>query len=216
MFGVNILVKTDRLILKLVPVSSEDLPHIARNFSSMKVFLYTQQLYSQTLENEKEWFNKVQTSATDVVWGLLPDGEENLIGITGLHRKDYEGSCVSGIIIWDTAWWGKGVASHSHLARTLWAADYDNRLTIKSHVRSNNHGSYKALEKVGYLRTGIELRTCFREGKFLDTYGYQWVHPERLDVLFREEGGVPPQQYQEGINKAQKALDLARQVVSFP
>lgn len=216
MFGVKISISIDGITIHLEPFSEDALPNLAKHFCSMKVFMYTQQLFAQTLENEKDWYNKMRVSPNDVVWGIRPEGETQFIGTTGLHQLDLSLSCVSGIIIWDTNWWHRGIATRAHLGRTMYAADYLSRFTIKSHVRADNVGSYKALERKGYIRTGIDPRTTFRQGKFLDTYNYIWFHPERISVLFKEEGGVPPLEYQEGIAKAQVALSLAREVVNFP
>lgn len=213
MFGMKMTINHIDLAVHLIPLSSEDLPILAQNFNSLDVLMFTQQLFAQTLENEQDWYDKKRKSEDEVLWGIRPGESERLIGVTALHQLDLSGSCTSGIIIWDKNWWNKGVASRTHLARTLFAADFLNRNTIKSLVRTKNPGSFKALERVGYIRTGIELRTTYRQGKFLDTYHYTWLNPDRLHLLYPE--GLP-EEYESSVEKARVALDLARQVVSFP
>lgn len=214
MYGITMRVEKDGIGLTLRAFSKEDLPELVRHFNSMRVHMYTGGLFGQTLENEEEWYEKKRKDTSECVWAIQPDGSEVAVGVTGLHEVDNRyGSSSSGIIIWDLKWWRKGIASRAHLARTLFAADYLNRLTIKSSVRVENPASLKALLRVGYHITGIEPRTALRAGKFLDTHLLCWIHPEKTALLFPE--GVP-EIYNEALNRARNALALAREVVTFP
>jgi len=213
MFGMNMIVSYDGFSVSLRPLSAADLPNLVKHFNSMKVHMYTMGLFAQTLENEEDWYNKNRTDPTSCLWAIVPEGTDSPVGITGLHNIDVNGSCTSGIIIWDTSWWGKGVATRSHLARTLFAADYLGRSTIKSAARIANKGSYRALLRLGYNKVGIEPRTFLRAGKYLDTQIFCWINPERVNILFPE--GLP-KKYEKGVLAAGKALSEARKTVSFP
>ena len=145
----------------------------------------------------------------------MTDNQDDIpIGVTALHKIDnHINSCVSGIIIWDSAWWGKGIASAAHLGRTLFAADYLNRFTIKSQARVENTASCKALERVGYSLYCTVPLSARRAGRWLDTNQYIWINPDMLPILF--PAGVPDQ-YSPGIERAREALFTARQAVEFP
>lgn len=213
MYGMRMAVRKDGFTVYLVPVKETQLSVIAENFSNMKVHMYTQQLFAQTLENEREWYNRMRTDTDHIVWGILPEGEEEIVGVTGLHKiNNVAGTCTSGIVIFKTDWWGKGVASRTHLARTFFAAKYLSRNTIKSGVRTPNEASKKALERVGYTVTGIEPRTEFRNGIYIDSYTLIWINPERVDLLYPE--GLPVQ-YKDGVERARSALVLASSCVQF-
>lgn len=213
MFGIQMKIRLDGFFVDLRPLFKADLPNLVTHFNSMKIHMYTSGLYAQTLENEEEWYNKTRSEKDSCVWGIQPQGSEKVVGITSLHGIDMFGSATSGIIIWDTKWWGKGVAKRAHLGRTLFAADYLDRLTIKSSVRSENNGSRRALLGVGYNVTGLEPRTSFRAGKFIDTLNLVWINPERVNILFPE--GLP-EIYKDGVEKAKIAISTARRVVEFP
>lgn len=213
MFGMQMQVSYGELAISLRPFAKEDLPIIVKRFSSMKVHMYTMGLFAQTLESEEEWYQKRSQDPSSCIWAIVPQGQTEPIGTTGLHNIDLWGSATSGIAIWDTNWWGKGVATRSHLARTLFAADYLQRYTIKSAARVNNQGSVKALLKVGYNKTGVEPRTFCRAGKYLDTQLFCWLHPERIGVLYPQ--GLP-KRYKKGVQRAKEALAKAREVVYFP
>lgn len=213
MYGITMHVEQDSLGVTLRAFSKEDLPELLKYWNSMRVHMYTMGLFAQTLENEIEWYEKTRQDRDSCSWAIVPDGSETAVGVTSLHHLDLFGSSSSGIIIWDPKWWNKGIASRTHLARTLFAADYLNRLTIKSSVRTENPASLRALQRVGYHLTGIEPRTAMRAGRFLDTHLLCWIHPEKTGLLFPE--GVP-EAYTEALKRGSNALALARQVVSFP
>lgn len=212
MFGMTMVVEHKDQKVTLRPFCKEDLVEVAKGFSSMEVHRYTMQTFSQTLENEQEWYDGMRKSKEDVAWAIVPQGSDVPVGITGLHRIDIFGSCTSGIVIWDKSWWGKGVASCSHLARTLFAADQLNRYTIQSGARVPNQGSFKALQAVGYHLVGVEPRTGYRDGSFMDSYRLVWLNPERISILFPE--GLP-RKFRQSVTKAQSTLNLAREVVRF-
>lgn len=214
MYGMNMTVTHKGLTVHLRPFSKEDIAVLVRYFSSMKTHMNTAGMFGQTLESELEWYEKNRTDPDCVTWAIQPEGCDEPIGVTSLHKiNSRDGSCSSGIIIWRQDWWGRGVASACHLARTLFAADYLNRSIIRSSVRTGNPGSFRALERVGYTIWGTEPRSTLRAGKWLDTYMLAWIHPERVSVLYPE--GLP-KKFAAGVKRAAKALALARREVIFP
>jgi RimJ/RimL family protein N-acetyltransferase len=213
MFGINLRVKTERIAVDLRPACREDMRELVKHFSSMRVHLYTNGLFAQTLENEEEWYEKVRKSEDHCTWLIQPEGYDKPIGTTGFHNiNTRENSCTSGIIIWDADWWGKGVASAAHLGRTLFAADYLNRLVIRSCVRTENEASRRALQRVGYTVWGSEPVDDLRAGKWLDTDHLIWFHPEKYQFFY--PNGLP-EKYTEGVKKAKIALDKARRCVEL-
>lgn len=203
--------------LLLRPFRMEEMIIVANGFSDLEVTVNTRVLFGQTKEGEQDWYERVRKEKDSVIWAIVPHIKQGInhtpIGVTGIHDIDStSGSCTTGIIIWDKSYWNKGVAYHSHLARTLFAADYLNRATIRTWVRAHNESSLKAVQKVGYNVVGIEPRTAFRQGRYIDSLSLVWFNPERINQLFPE--GLP-NQYKEGVTKAQKALALARQVVEL-
>ena len=213
MFGINMQVKHDSLVVNLRPFTKADLPILVEHFSSMKIHMNTQGLFGQTLENEEGWYEKVRKDEDSCVWAIQPANSDIPIGVTSLNNiTSRANSCVSGIIIWDIDWWNKGVASATHLARTMFAADFLNRFTIRSEVRVQNEASRKALERVGYTVWGVEPLSVFKGGVWLDTNYLIWLHPEKICILYPDK---LPEQFEAGVEKAKLALELARKEVVF-
>lgn len=201
-------------VVKLRAFKRDDVPVLVEHFSSMKVQLYTLGIFGQPLENELEWYDKNRQDPDSVTWAIVPHGQDTPIGVTGLHKiNSRNNSCTSGIIIWDSTWWGRGVATAAHLGRTLFAADYLNRWMIRSSAYSQNEASWRAMERVGYTVWGTEPVFEERAGKWLCLQHTIWLHPERVAVLFPD--GLP-EKYAAGVERATIALETARKEVAFP
>jgi RimJ/RimL family protein N-acetyltransferase len=214
MFGVNMIVRHNGQVVCLRPFSKNDIPELVKHFSSMEVNQYTQMLFAATEEGEEHWYEEKRTDKDSCVWAIQPEGSDVAIGVTELGNiTSRVNSSSSGIVIWDKSWWGKGVASAAHLGRTLFAADYLNRFTIRSSVRVPNIASRKALERIGYTVWGTEPLVVCRGGVWLDTLQLIWIHPDRVSVFSPD---VVPEMYKAGIENAKVALNTARTEVEFP
>lgn len=201
-----------RKVLLRAP-SKNDLSELVAHFSSMKIHMFTNGLFAQTLENETEWFEKNRKDPDSCLWLIQPDGYDLPVGVTGLHGLVNLGnSSSSGIIIWDPEWWGKGIASSAHIGRTFFAANFLNRFSIHSSVRTANNASRRALERVGYTVWGEEPCDDFRDGKWLSTYHLIWIRPDMANFLFN---GDIPERYIPGIEKSKNALEIAKTEVVF-
>ncbi|HBC45131.1 MAG: GCN5-related N-acetyltransferase [Candidatus Collierbacteria bacterium GW2011_GWB1_45_35] len=214
MFGVTMVVSHKEQEVVLRAFSKDDLPILVKNFSSMKVHMHTKGMFAQTLENETEWYEKRRVDPSCCLWAIQPKGSDVPIGVSGIHElSNRENSCYSGIIIWDPAWWGKGVASAAHLGRTMFAANFLNRFTIRSTVRVVNEASRKALERVGYTVWGEEPVDDYRGGEWLDTYHLIWFRPNAVSLFYRN--GIP-EKYRAGVERAAETLEIAKKEVVFP
>jgi RimJ/RimL family protein N-acetyltransferase len=97
MFGINMMVSHNEVKIRLRPLSKNDIPILTEKFSSMKVHLFTNGLFGQTLENEEEWYESRRKSDGDCIWAIQPLDSEIPIGVTGIHEiKSRENSCSSG------------------------------------------------------------------------------------------------------------------------
>jgi len=206
MFGNTFRVVSDRLTLVLRPAKESDIPKMAEGMSDWQVRRYLGAMGGVMESNERDWINRTSESRDTVLWLIQPEGVDvdYAIGSTALHHiDDSYNSSGSGFVIWDKTWWGKGVASLAHIARTWFAARQLNRFTIVSHVFTPNEGSWRALEKVGYIRTGLELRRKVVDGNFIDAYVYSWINPYTLSITY--PNGLP-KEYEEGVRKAEETI----------
>lgn len=125
-FGPMMTVTTKRgLELELAPFARDELRPFVDGFAHGTVTQYFAEHRAQTLETEQAWYDKTIADKESIVWGIwAKDGETwRLIGGTSLVNitRKHVHTATSGIIIVDKHYWGKGVASASHHARTWYA-----------------------------------------------------------------------------------------------
>lgn len=212
MFGCTFKIIGNNLNLILRPAVDSDVPKMTKDLSDWEVRKYLGFVEGLTENGEREWIKRTAEDRTCVTWLIQPEGMTEAIGSTGLHKLNDTHSCVSGLVIWDKNWWRKGVAYTSHIGRTWFAAKQMAKYTITSFVFSPNIGSWKALEKVGYTRTGIEPVSKVVNGTFVDKYIYTWINPIYTPILF--SNGIP-KEYASAIQKAKDTLELGDAYIKY-
>lgn len=215
MFGPKMRVEWNGFGVSLVPFKKEWMDGVADKMSSIEVNRYTLSNRGYSTQDEEEWFDRMRTNQSDISWAILPDGEDFPVGTTGLHSIDEFGKAATGIIIWNRSWWGRGVASRTHLMRTWYAADVKNRLVIHSSCFVPNIGSRRALQKVGYFITGKQLRYGYADGKYMDMYILTWLNPERIHMLYPDGKCRIGKGFHKALKRAQETLDKARELVQL-
>lgn len=157
----------DSLTIELAPLTSAVMGEFvegAGRLQSLEVTRFLGRRLSPVVEDEMEWFEKVRKDKESVVWGVwLVDGETRvLVGNTSLNAIETFPASVtqatSGVMIFKP-YWGKGIASRIHMARTWYAFSELGVTRIKSAVVQGNEASRRALEKCGYTLVYVEHNT---------------------------------------------------------
>lgn len=167
-FGHIIKLKTDTgLQLELAPFTRDEVVQFAERFSRLSITKFLNSMNAQTAETEQSWYDKMIVDQTRLVWGIWAcDGERTLIG--SFDFKDISravlAQATNGIVIFDTAYWGKGVATAVHKASFLYGFKHLGLVRIKSAVMHGNGASLRAMEKVGFTVVYTERNTNFRDG----------------------------------------------------
>jgi RimJ/RimL family protein N-acetyltransferase len=155
--------------VRLGPICAEQLQTVIPWFADLDVRRYLGGVAAFTLEQEKEWYERISKSDHDVVWGTYVD--ERLIGVTGIHQIDWiNRHAITGNLIGEKGEWGKGYGSEAVALRTRFAFDQLNLEKLKTKVFLPNAASRRALEKAGYIPCGLERRELFREGTWHDAW----------------------------------------------
>jgi RimJ/RimL family protein N-acetyltransferase len=150
------------------------------------------------LEDEQEWFEKTRQDKSTLVWGIwVIEGDQRMLignsALTNIGKEGHSGfirQAVSGSMIFRKEYWGKGIASAAHKARTWYAFQHLGLHRLQSAVIQANGGSRKALERTGYFFVYTERNEMFGEGKLhhmdcleclnpLDLFWSQWWHGDR-------------------------------------
>lgn len=215
MFGPPISVKRDDLTIEMAPFSRDQAERIA-DYWRYDVIQHLSHIRGQTPESQRQFYDQVAADEDHWSWGIfvIEDGRKIHVGNTSLNivRANI---AESGILIFRRDYWGKGVASLSHAARTLFAHDELGLLSIRSFVFEDNEASRRAIEKVGYVQIGVRYGEAFRRGNYCHGAMFAWFNPTERHWKAFWGDYQPPQEIIDARARAQTALQLARQWVDY-
>jgi RimJ/RimL family protein N-acetyltransferase len=194
-FGPIMRFQVGELHIELAPLTKDVLGEfIAPGMNQLSVSRYLGSHTANTIEDEEDWYETVRKDQTKVVWGIwLLDGDtRTLIGNSGLVdiTTGHIRQATSGSLIFRKEYWGKGIASAAHKARTWYAFRELGLHRIMSAVIQGNGGSLKALQRSGYDLVYVERNTVFTDGQLHhqdnlaclnpnEPFWSQWWHGER-------------------------------------
>lgn len=196
-FGPIMRFSVGELQIELAPLTKEVVSEFVNpGMQQASITRYLKMRSAPVLEDELEWFEKVRAEKDSLVWGIwVVEGENRtLIGNSALHEiainhgKMHQAT--SGSLIFRKEYWGKGIASAAHKARTWYAFHELGLHRIMSAVIHGNEGSLKALTRSGYTLVYVERNTVFADGQIRhqnnleclnprDPFWSQWWHGEK-------------------------------------
>lgn len=214
-FGPIMRLTTDTgLRLELAPFSREDALMFVDGFARHSITQYLAHGGVQTKETEEEWYDRMVRDQTTRVWGIwvIEDDTRTLIGNSTLMHivlDKHIRQAVSGSLIIDKAYWGRGIASACHKARTRFAFEQLGLHRIKSAVLQPNVGSRKALERCGYSFVYTERNELFVNGSLTHQDCFECLNP--ADWAWRQWWGEdrPPRKNLEARRLTEEALAWA-------
>lgn len=219
-FGPIMKITTEKHQLELAPFTREDALKFIDGFERHSVTQYLSHGLAQTKETEEAWYDKMVNDKASRVWGIwiVEGGERKLIGSSSLMdiaTKKHMHQATSGSLIFDTTYWGQGIASACHKARALFAFEQLGLHRIKSAVLQPNAGSRKALERCGYSFVYTERNELFVNGKLTHQDCLECLNP--TDWAWRQWWGDDraPRKNLEARKRAEDALAWAREHVCF-
>ena len=217
----------DDLQIELAPLTRESMGEFVSldHGGGMQRFSVTRYLgrrLAPVLEDEYEWFDKTRASKTDILWGIwvVEEGARTLIGCSGLHGLDdghvgFIRQAVSGSLIFRPEYWGRGIASGAHKARTWYAFKHLGLHRITSAAMQANVGSSTALSRSGYMHTHIERNELFIDGELRHMDCFECLNP--IELLWDQwwHADEPPASAVEARQLTFQALAWAEQNVEL-
>ncbi len=145
----------------------EDAPLFFDWFADLEVTRYLDRRIAPSLQQEREWVQKMATSETDIVWCI--EFEDWPVGVTGAHRIDWQNCRAStGTAIGDRAAWGKGIGGELMCLRRDYLFREFRLNKLKSGYLEGNEASARAQRAAGYREVGRLRQEYFRDGRWLD------------------------------------------------
>lgn len=227
-FGPIMQFTVGELTIELTPLTRESMSEfvdIAHGGGMQRhtVTRYLGRRQAPTLEDEYEWYDKARQANDQIIWGIwvIEGNGRTLIGSSGLHGLDTSGhtrvirQATSGSMIFRPEYWGRGIASAAHKARTWYAFQHLGLHRIKSEVTQVNGGSSKALSRSGYTYAYTERNEVFVDGQLHHTDCFECLNP--LDLFWRQwwHGDRPPAAALRARKLIREALNWAEQNVEL-
>lgn len=219
-FGPIMQLTVDELSIELAPIDKESVSaFVSPGLQQASVSNYLAMGVAPTLEDEQEWYEKVRTEKDSRVWGIwvTEKDKRTLIGTTALNdiRRDHVHLATSGSLIADHSYWGRGIASHIHKARTWYAFRHLGLHCVRSEVLHGNIGSSKALERSGYEVTHVERNVKFVDGSLRNADHLECVNPN--DPFWSQwwHGDRPTKRFIGARQRTSEALEWAEQNVKL-
>ena len=184
MIGQPMSVRIDKnTTIKLAPFTREDVGAFIKDgrMQHHTVSRFVSMRYALTIEDEQEWYDRTRIDEASRVWGIWDesDGEPKLIGNTALTRLEESPlrQMTSGSVLSDPNYWGRGIATAIHKARTWFAFNQLDLVRIKSTVHTPNIASKKALLHSGYFHHNTERNVIFVDGALQHLERFECLNP---------------------------------------
>jgi len=219
-FGPRMQLDVGDLKIELAPLSQEVLSEfVSPGLQQASVTKYLNSTTAPVLEDEHEWFEKTRLAEDTITWGIyVRDGEKRLlIGNTSLTdiTKGHTIQAVSGSMIFRKDYWGKGIASTIHKARTWYVFDQLGFTRVKSAVIHGNVASRKALEKSGYRLVYVERNTAFIDGQLRHQDNLECINPSQTAWSLWWGHDTPPTDAVDARNCTLDAMAWAKEHVTL-
>jgi RimJ/RimL family protein N-acetyltransferase len=220
-FGPIMQVKVGELLVELAPLTKENVGEFVRDggMQHASITRYLDRRAAPVLEDEHEWYERVRGEKNSLTWGIyLVEGEKKtLIGDTTLFdiAKKHIHQATSGSMIFRQEYWGKGIASAIHKARTWYAFQHLGLHRIMSAVIQGNVGSLKALQKSGYDLVYVERNTVFVDGQLRHQDNLECLNPNEPFWTQWWHGERPPKHSLESKKRTVDALAWAKEHVTL-
>jgi RimJ/RimL family protein N-acetyltransferase len=160
------IVFRDGELVILRPLERGDVPTLRKWINNPEVTHFLLRALPAGEKEEEEFVESSSSRKGDVILGIVAKKEGKLIGIIGLHNIDHvHGHAVTGTIIGEREYWGKGYGTEAKMLLLDLAFNRLNLSVIRSDVIAYNGRSIAYAKKCGYRQVGRLPGWIERDGK---------------------------------------------------
>lgn len=136
-------------------------------FEDLEVTRFLLRRHPPSLDEEKEWLDKMAKDPDQLVWVVEHKGRA--VGVTGIHQIHWrDGFGTTGTIIGDRSVWGKGLGRELMQLRASYAFMQLPLRKLKSAYLDGNEASARAQAAAGYKEVGRHRADRFVDGRWVD------------------------------------------------
>ncbi len=219
-FGPIMRMNVNGLQIELAPITKEVLREFVSPGMQQHGILKFLSTGVKVHEDEEEWYESVRKDPKSIVWGIwvIDGGTRTVIGSTALHNieRSHMYQATSGSLIFRKEYWGKGIASRIHMARTWYGFHEMGLDRVMSVVVQGNVASLKALQKSGYDLVYVARNTHFADGKLHHQDNLECLNPNDPFWSNWWHGDRPTKRMVEARKRTIAVMQWAEQNVELP
>ena len=137
-------------------------------------------IFPNTKEKQKQYFDSLAVSTSDVVLEIVEKSSNRHIGNVGLHRIDWvHRSAELGIVLGDKTVWGKKYGKEAWHLITEYGFKSLNLHRIFATIMEGNIASCKSAEAAGFKNEGHITDAFFKNGKYLNMFYYNKINTDQ-------------------------------------
>lgn len=221
-FGPIMRFQVGDLTIELAPLTRESMVKFVQlGLQLQSIFQYLNRGHALVEEDEYEFYDHTRKKKDSLLWGIwvILGEQRELIGCTELMSINTTKGRIleaeSGSLIFNKDYWGKGIASAAHKARTWYAFQYLGLHRITSCVIQGNEGSLKALSRSGYTLVYVERNGSFVNGEIRHHNHLECLNPNNSFWTQWWNGDRPAKASIEARRQTRAILDWAKQNVKL-
>ena len=154
-------------LVRLRPPRSDDAAQIITWFEDVEVTRFLARQTPPSLEEEKEWLEKMARDPNFLIW--IVEYEGRAVGVTGIHEINWkDGYGITGTIVGDKTVWGRGLGRELMQIRARYAFTQTPLRKLKSAYIDGNEASARSQAAAGYRVVGRYRADRFMDGKWRD------------------------------------------------
>jgi RimJ/RimL family protein N-acetyltransferase len=151
------------------PEKATDLETCMRWINDPEIRQFVLSFLPQDRKREEAWFDKMNTTDTDIALAIVAKPELRLIGLMGLHRIEWKNRVAcTGALIGDPDYRNKGFGSDAKMALLEYAFHELGLNKVTSNAFATNPRSVAYSQKCGYRVEGRRRQQMFKGGRFID------------------------------------------------
>lgn len=170
------IIKTKRFVLK--PISSKHAKDLAKNMNNWNVLKHLSPIpFPYEIKHAREFSGKMEKEMKkeepeDYVMVIEINGE--VVGAVGVHNIKYAHKAELGYWLAEQHW-GNGIMPEVVKKFTSHVFSRFKLRRLYALANSTNKASMRVLEKNGMQFEGIERKTLFERGKYIDCHVYSKI-----------------------------------------
>lgn len=164
----------------------DDLPLLQRYQSDERVTRFTGRHHARSTEDQREWLRSRAADPNAFVWVIEIDSRP--VGTMSIFSIDWiSGHAYTSILIGDTSYWGRGIATEVVGLRSSFAFRQLRLHKLRTEVYVENEAMIRAIRRAGFREIGIAREEHFSDGRWHDVWLGELLETSWAESHQREE-----------------------------